>query len=75
MILLKSKRRVRLGNMGVGRLFMYEDCLAFKTQYSTNGACDCYIYGTGEYFIGAVSDEERDNLLVYPVYTPSTPKL
>lgn len=75
MILVKSKRRVRLGQMGVGRLFIYNDCLALKTQYSTNGACDCFIYGTGEYFVGGVPDEERDNLLVYPIYTPATPSV
>ncbi len=64
-----SRGIVKLGNLEEGSLFIYEDTVALKSEYrSDNGACECFIVGSGEMFWGgAKTAEELNNLYVTPI--------
>ena len=50
---LIKKRKVKLGELQPGKLFMYNETLALKSEYMTdNGAIEAFIIGSGEMFWG-----------------------
>lgn len=50
-------------------LFLFGNCLGFKSEYSTNeGKIDAFVVASGEFFWGgAKTNEERNILMVTPV--------
>lgn len=67
---------VKLRDCPVG-LFEFSGELCLKTEYNTliNGShvkCDCYTVESGEYFTGGVRENQREDLLVEPVYAYDT---
>lgn len=71
MQLVKKSKRTRLRNLPNGTMFTMKDwdSFAFKSEYRTNqGACECYILGSGEMFWGGCKTaDELNNLLVIPI--------
>lgn len=59
---------VRLDQAPPG-LFIFGDCLGFKTEYRTNeGRVEAYVVASGEFFAGGTSTvAERNALMVTPV--------
>jgi hypothetical protein len=64
-----QKRRVKLCDLKRGKLFMHNDTLGMKTEYSTeHGAIEAYIVDSGCMFWGGTDlPKVQRNLLVYPV--------
>ena len=70
-------RRTALGNCRPG-LFLFDDCIGFKSEYKTESMShpgfwqsDAYVVASGEYFWGGTSDpKKREKLLVLPIDTP-----
>lgn len=68
------KRRKTLAACPPG-LFMFDDCLGFKSEYKTESLShpgvwqsDAYVVQSGEYFWGGVSDpRQREKLMVRPI--------
>lgn len=69
MKLMAEIKRVQIEELSPGSLFIYNDTLALKSEYKrNNGACDCFIVGSGCSFWGGTnSPEELNSLWVYPV--------
>jgi hypothetical protein len=71
MKLVKKSKRVRLKNLPNGTIFTVKgwDSFAFKSEYrTTQGACECYIFDSGEMFWGGCKTaDELNNLLVIPI--------
>jgi len=67
MLITKKKRKVKLGKCPIG-LFLYGNTICLKTEYWVDGAPECYIVSSGEYFCGGVSNnDEYLNLFVIPL--------
>ena len=50
-------------------LFIYDNILCLKTEYFHNERVEAYVVSSGEYFSpGPMTDEEYNNLMVYPVF-------
>lgn len=64
-----QKRMVKLCDLKKGKLFMHNNTLGMKTEYSTDlGAIEAYIVGSGCMFWGGSSTpKEQREILVYPV--------
>ena len=64
-----QKRRVKLCDLKRGKLFMFNETLGMKTEYSTeHGAIEAYIVDSGCMFWGGTDlPKVQRNLLVYPV--------
>ena len=56
MLIIKKKRKVKLGNCPIG-LFMFQDTVCLKSEYWINDRPECYIVSSGEMFCGGVSIE------------------
>ncbi len=49
-------------------LFLFVDCLGFKSEYHSDGRVEAFVVSSGEYFWGgAKTHEEREALMVHPV--------
>lgn len=74
MILIPDGEKVRLIDLEPGTLFLYgNDCLAVKSEYLLSGGkVEAIIVGSGEFFHGAKSVEENNNLMVQPLEIEST---
>ena len=57
---------VRLDELEPGSLFIFNKTIAVKSDYrGADGACKCFIVGTGEYFWGGTSEAaDLNNLMV-----------
>ena len=63
---VKLGKSVTLKKLDAGSLFLFNGTIALKTEYTSDGQCDAYIVGSGEYFWGGVkSKEERETLVVH----------
>ena len=63
----KAKKRKKLGDLKSGELFMYEDCIALKSEYiNKSGEPECYILGTGEMFWGE-GTSNLNQLMITPL--------
>lgn len=64
-----SNLAIPLAKVPAGSLFLYGETLAFKSEYRTDkGACECFIYGSGEMFWGGMKTADALNqLLVTPL--------
>ena len=52
----KPKGKVKLQDLNAGKLFMYNETIALKSEYRTeNGAIEAFIVGSGEMFWGGTS--------------------
>lgn len=51
-------------------LFIFDNTLCLKTEYFYNDYVEAYVVSSGEYFSpGPMTEEEYNNLMVYPVYS------
>ena len=60
---LKLIKQTTLNDLEPGSLFIYGECIGFKSQYFTDGRIDAFILGSGELFIGGEPDEEKRRAL------------
>lgn len=68
MRLIPIGEKVRLCDLEPG-LFLFDDCLALKTEYITeSGRIEAYIVDTGEFFHGGTKTAaDQRNLMVQPL--------
>ncbi len=65
---LKLKKRIKLGKLSPGSLFLCHGTIALKSEYRTNGKPDAYILGSGEAFWGGCKTaDELNNLEVIKI--------
>lgn len=56
--------KITLEDLPNGSLFIYENCLALKSEYvADSGAIEAYIVGTGEMFWGGTNNAEDQRKL------------
>jgi len=65
---LELKKEKKLKDIPLGSLFLFNGTVGLKTEYRTNGKCDAYIVGSGEYFWGGTDNAiDRENLNVFEI--------
>ena len=67
-------RDISIGNLPKGTLFTYGETIALKSEYrNVQGACECFIVGSGETFTGGTnSASELNGLYVTPILLTHT---
>ena len=59
-----KKGKIKLKDLEAGKLFMFNDTIALKSEYLTaNYAVEAFILGTGEMFWGGTSTAEKQREL------------
>ncbi len=67
---LIAKGFTTFGELPSGSLFLCGETLCLKTEYLTDdGRIEAYIVGSGEFFVGGVSDDKRNSLRVIAMDT------
>jgi hypothetical protein len=58
------KKKIKLDELEPGKLFIYNETIALKTEYFTeNGAIEAFIVGSGEMFWGGTSNAKEQSQL------------